>query len=465
MRLKGGGKKKNPAKTGFKPVEDMILSVGTEFRILTADSLFGFMVVMDVASDKSEYLGLTSGHKKMSNSITSYLLKLAVISDTAHYMEPAIRLPDGRLPDGRPPFFKSSETASNLYKEAKIQQRLWIDSIIGGRIPVCPDVYAFSVDMGDSMFGGKHSTASFKSKDEPKFSNCYDFLSKKSRYKYTKHSASEPGPYAIGAIAMEYIPNSRILHDILHDHELEDSYQNEACVFAGAQVLRLFLNHSILHHDLHSGNILVNEEGMAFIIDFGMVLDITNLTAHETLLLDDIMSLRDQFISDIHKIQHKHANKIVLCEHIFTTIREIEIRLTGRFQMSTLFEELFIRQLHAAVVDKYFELSLSESTSMSRAYIEKQDGIEMIYDQVLESTIRTDIHRPSDHPHLFDTPETLPGTVLIPRTVLIPETLPRTVLIPETPKTDKDAVGIRRKTNTRKKRKKTNKTKRKRKRA
>jgi len=38
------------------------------------------------------------------------------------------------------------------------------------------------------------------------------------------------------------------------------------------------------------------------------------------------------------------------------------------------------------------------------------------------------------------------------------------VLIPETPKTDKDAVGIRRKTNARKKkRKKTNKTKIKRK--
>jgi serine/threonine-protein kinase RIO1 len=450
MRLKGGGKKKNPAKRGFQPVEDMMQSIGTDFRILTADSLFGFMVVMDVSPENSEYLGLTPGRKKMSNPITSYLLKLAVISDTSHYMQPAIR-----LPDGRPPFLKSSETASNLYKEAKIQQRLWIDSIIGGRIPVCPDVYAFSVDMGDSMFGGEHSTASFKSRNEPKFSYCYDFLREKSRYKYTKHSASEPGPYAIGAIAMEYIPNSRILYDILHDRDLEDMAKNEACIFAGAQVLRLFLNHSILHHDLHCGNILVNEDGMAFIIDFGMVLDITNLTAYETLLLGDIISVRDQFIADLH---HKHVNKKVLCSHIFTTIREIETKMNGRFQMIALYNELIARDLHAEVVDKYFELSQSESTSMSRAYIKNQDdAIEMIYDRGLELTIRTDIHRPSDHPHLLIMPEAMP------QTILMPETLPATVLMLETnktPKTPKDAVGIRRKTNKKKKkRKKKNKTK------
>jgi serine/threonine-protein kinase RIO1 len=451
MRIKGGGKKKNPEKMGFKPVEDMIKSIDTEFRILTADSLFGFMIVMNVLPENSEYLGLTSGRKKMSKPITSYLLKLAVISTTSHYMQPAIR-----LPDGRPPFLKSSETASNLYKEAKIQQRLWIDSIIGGRIPVCPDVYAFSVDMGDSMFGGKSSSSSFKSKNETNFSYCYNFLREKSRYKHTKHSASEPGPYAIGAIAMEYIPNSRILHDILHDFELEDMHKNKACVFAGAQVLRLFLNHSILHHDLHSGNILVNENGMAFIIDFGMVLDITNLTADESLRLGDIISLRDQFIADLH---HKNANKTVLCSHIFTTIREIEIRMNGRFQMITLFNELIARDLHAEVVDKYFELSQSESTSMSRAFIEKQDAIEMIYDSTLESTIRTDIHRPSEHAHLFDAHpiETMP------RTMLMSETIPGTMLIPETPKTPKDALGIRRKTNARNKRKKTNKTKTKRK--
>ena len=418
MLVKGGAKKSNPEKTGFKPVEDMIKSIGTDFRILTADSLFGFMVVMDVSPDNSEYLGLTSGRKKMSKPITTYLLKLAVISETADYMEPAIR-----LPDGSPPFFKSSETASNLYKEAKIQQKLWLDSIIGGKIPVCPDVYAFSIDMGDSMFGGKNTTSSFKSKNELKFANCYDFLREKSRYKHTKHSASEPGPYAIGAIAMEYIPNSRILHDVINDRD--ESYINEVCVFAGAQVLRLFLKHSILHHDLHSGNILVNE-GMAFIIDFGIVLDIENLTERERFTLNNeignIVDIRDQFIKNISEVRHNYANKQRLCENIFTMLRRIEMILTRRFQMSRLFDELFSRHLHTDVVDKYFELTESESTSMSRAFIDKlnkQDDIEMIYDANLELAQTLPIRSDAATIPMSNT-NSMPQTIPMPQTNSMP---------------------------------------------
>jgi hypothetical protein len=416
MLVKGGGKKKNKGKMGFKPVEDMIVSVGTKFRMLTADSLFGFMVIMDVLPDKSEYGGLSSTYRSLSRPITTYLLKLAVISSQPfHYLQPAVR-----IPGGSPPFCKASETPVNLYREATIQQRVWLDSIVGGRIPVCPDVYGFSVDAGDSIFGGAHTTSKYGRRDETHFEDCYDFLHAKSRVKHAVERHRED--YTIGAIAMEYIPNSRILHDILHlggIFDLED--KTTVCISAGAQVLRLFLDHSILHFDLHAGNILATEEGNAFIIDFGMVLDITNLSRDDiyrlsTLFAESIQLKQAEFKSQVHAIQHESPSvKAVWCKGMFTFFRLIEEGFNGRFQMNGLNTVLLDYFLHAAVFDKYMELTVSESTSLSRAFIEKKvksGDLEIIYDEELNTLLNTEL--PPSYPrintvsgHLFDTPPVL----------------------------------------------------------
>ena len=408
MLVKGGGKKRNSKKMGFEPVEDMIKSVGTEFSMLTADSLFGFMVIMEVPPDKFEYFGLSSTNQSMTRKITTYLLKLAVISQRPfHYLQPSIR-----IPGGSPPFCKASETPVNLYREAKLQQRVWLDSIVGGRIPVCPDVYAFSLDAGDSIFGGAHSrSSSYKRQSETNFEECYDFLHAKSH----GHGGRPDDDYTIGAIAMEYIPNSRVLHDILHEVDNME-YKTAVCISAGAQVLRLFLNHSILHLDLHAGNILANDEGMAFIIDFGMVLDITKLTRNDVFGLrlefgDDMETMQAQFMSKAYDIQHEStASKVEWCKGMFTFFRRVEERLNGRFQMHSLNTNLLDYSLHKAVFDKYMELTISGSTRLSSTFIGKkvEDGIiEIIDDPILDEMIN--FEPPPSYPTIAGTRDTVSG--------------------------------------------------------
>ena len=410
MLVKGGGKKRNSKKMGFKPVEDMIKSVGTKFSMLTADSLFGFMVIMEVRPENYEYSGLSSTNQSMTRKITTYLLKLAVISQRPfHYLQPSIR-----IPGGSPPFCKASETPVNLYREAKLQQRVWLDSIVGGRIPVCPDVYAFSVDAGDSIFGGAQSRSSYKPQSETNFKECYDFLHAKSH----GHGRRPDDDYTIGAIAMEYIPNSRVLHDILHEVDNME-YKTAVCISAGAQVLRLFLNHSILHLDLHAGNILANDEGIAFLIDFGMVLDITKLTRNDVFGLqlefgDDMNmeTMQAQFMSKAYDIRHEStASKVEWCKGMFTFFRRVEERLNGRFQMHSLNTNLLDYSLHKAVFDKYMELTVSESTSLSSTFIGKkvEDGIiEIIDDPILDEMINID--PPPSYTTIAGTRDTVVGT-------------------------------------------------------
>ena len=140
---RGGGKKKNKEKMGFTPVEDMITSIGTEFDVLTAESLFGFMVTMDVPVQYAEYYGRSKGGIKLNSPITKYLLKLSVIDVTQHYLDPIV------LEFSRG-YNKSSETPHHFYKEALLQQRIWLERIVGGSVPICPDVYSISYNCGDA---------------------------------------------------------------------------------------------------------------------------------------------------------------------------------------------------------------------------------------------------------------------------------------------------------------------------
>ena len=266
---RGGGKKKNKEKMGFKPVEDMITSIGTEFDVLTADSLFGFMVTMDVPREYAEYYGRSKGGFKLNNPITKYLLKLSVIDVTQHYLD-SIGLDFSRA------YNKSCETPRNFFKEAVLQQRIWLESIVGGSVPICPDVYSISYNCGHALFSrdrnNRHinSSASFKRRSVNKYPQVHDYLMK-------YHTSG--GSAKIEAIAMEYIPNSIILDEVMNSHDHSDDFKRRALITAGAQVLRLFLNHSVIHADLHMGNILVDDMGISYIIDFGIVLDLNDLTS------------------------------------------------------------------------------------------------------------------------------------------------------------------------------------------
>ena len=379
---KGGGKKKNKEKVGFKPVEDMITSIGTKFDVLTANSLFGFMVTMDVPPKNAEYFGRSSGGSKLSNPITKYLLKLSVIDITQHYLDPIV-LDLGRT------YNKSCETATHFYKEAVLQQRIWLDSIIGGSVPICPDVYSISYNCGDVLFNGSRNSSSsaFKRREVVKYPQVYDYL-----MKYHTHNSSTK----IGAIAMEYIPNSKTLYEVLFP-DVDDEFKRRALITAGAQVLRLFLNHSIIHVDLHLGNILVDENGMSYIIDFGIVLDLKDERSpfYSRLMPFHIMESKARYNAYLQQRQNRKDSEINrddnrrICIQILEELKQLETTLLRRCQMESLFEEFQTRDLFYEIMIQYKEMS-SSTGHMSRQTISKKikDGeIELITDAGLGTAL------------------------------------------------------------------------------
>lgn len=390
--MKGGGKKKNSDKMGFTPVADMITSVGTEFDVLTADSLFGFMITMDVSPEKAEYYGPSIEGVRMTTPITQYLLKLSIIEASQNRLDP-ITLNRGR------PQNKSSETILNFYKEAKLQQRLWIDSIIGGTQPICPDVYNISYDCGGVLFGTEHKSSTIKRKGITKYPQVHDYLSG-----YHKHGVK------IGAIAMEYIPNSRSLHDIVYDAGFDAGFKETALITAGAQVLRLFLDYGIIHTDLHGGNVIVDESGMSYIIDFGMVFDLNStIDSRLDAIKDSRKKYQDTLSQRPNRLEDTSATIAHTCRQIFLELRIIEMIINRRFQMETLYTELEEEDLHGKVISKYIELSRSSSGQMSRATINKQiekGDIELINDDGLNALLeqeQIDIHGEKSFTHSGDT--------------------------------------------------------------
>jgi serine/threonine protein kinase len=392
--MKGGGKKKNADKMGFTPVADMITSIGTEFDVLTADSLFGFMITMVVSPTNAEYYGPSIGGTRLSTPITQYLLKLSILNVEQTDLDP-ITLNRGRAQN------KSSETVLNFYKEARLQQRLWQDSIVGGTHPICPDVYNISYDCGGVLFGRQHKSSTIKRKGITKYPQVYDYL-----FDYHQRDAK------VGAIAMEYIPNSRSLHDIVYDADSDAGFKEMALITAGAQVLRLFLDYGIIHTDLHGGNVIVDKSGMSYIIDFGMVFDLNDSIDSR---LNDVKESRKQYQATLSQRPNRlevtmHIIKLVnTCQQIFLELKLVEMIINGRFQMGTLYTELETANLYYQVIEKYIELSRSSSGQMSRATINKQiekGDIELINDDGLNALLeqeQIDIHGEKSFTHSGDT--------------------------------------------------------------
>jgi hypothetical protein len=368
---KGGGKKKNKEKIGFNPVEDMIASIGTEFDVLTADSLFGFMITMNVEPEHAEYLGRSRNGLKLNKPITEYLLKVSVIDVTQHYLEPIVL-------DVNMRHNKSSETAHNFYKEAVLQQRVWLESIVGGSVPVCPDVYNISYNCGGLLFSGERN--SFKRRSVSKYPQVYDYLKK-------YHSLASSAK--IGAIAMEYIPNSKTLYEVMIP-DVEEEFKRIALINAGAQVIRLFLNHVVVHADLHLGNIIVDETGMSYIIDFGIVLDLMDESSpyYERISPFRLMDSRARYVSNFQERPNRMEPEgdrddiATTCRQIFGELMRAEMTIFRRCKLKYLFEEINTRDLFYEIGMQYKALT-SSSGNMSKRTIDtkiKKGEIELITD-------------------------------------------------------------------------------------
>ena len=226
----GGAIKKNPGKNGFTPISDM-LDINATLKLLSDDSLYGFILELTVREEDSEYTTINN------QPITNFVLKIVVTSPEKNSILP-------RYKDKN----KLSESVSNFVNEAKIQQGIWLQSVQYGNPEICPDVLdVFFFNYQNSI----HLIRLFETVT----------LDDQIRYRmlqYLNNIFNNPKnvAYGIGLIVMPKIMNSVSLDSYLSNYSINNIVYSNII----AQIVRLFIVNGVIHLDLHSNNILINTD-------------------------------------------------------------------------------------------------------------------------------------------------------------------------------------------------------------
>ena len=323
--ITGGLKLKNienyPPGSGFKPIMDMIDSEGSNLSLLTYSSLYGFMITLDVTKENSNYFGLNSNFNRFNQPVTSFILKLAVIT------ERSTKLPDYMGVS------KASETQYRFLSEAKLQQSIWEKTIVGGREGVCPSVVNLA------FFNNYESKSLLQElmnnilKDGSGH-NKHDLIE---LINYLNRIILLYPTYEIGILVMPNIQNSVTFHKFLDINKNNDNVMKEVIIKIITKILRLYVDAKVIHMDLHINNILVYStdtgEIRVMLIDFGRassiadekedrylnVIDKTILNNQATNLFDSIFNtnFNDTFNINVTFLLEKYYNKWVRNYEIF----------------------------------------------------------------------------------------------------------------------------------------------------
>jgi hypothetical protein len=261
MITHGGLKKKNSEKIGFQPVYDMIMAQGTTFKVLTVDSLKGYLIIMFVEGENYEYFTHNDRFTRIDVPVRQYILKFAITDDDdEHGLDPFVFNGDSHG--------KESDRQQDFFLEAKLQSTLWWHSVSSGRFPVCPSVANISFFSDDAAnlldviaskpYGGT-------SRESQKLQSVRDYLVEQLGKRKNR---------SVGMITQNLLQSgstpARKIADVLDDKTISEPDKRNLVIFAAAQVLRLYLNYRVIHCDLHLGNILVAGNA-CYIIDFGRV--------------------------------------------------------------------------------------------------------------------------------------------------------------------------------------------------
>jgi hypothetical protein len=295
-KQKGGAKLIHPEKTGFQATFDMLNSAGSILKLLTIDSLHGFMFELIVDPDDTEYYTF-SADGTLTLPITNFILKIVVTSPISQRL--------GSYEGVN----KMSMTPNSFLNEAKMQQTIWLTSISGGRPEICPAVANLSFFDNVQSHGLIHflsGSANIKSDAIDILKYLEDTLTRLSLISQT---------CGLGIILMPKIMNSLTAHEFVKrdrnvrlpgasDDEIDAYYKlklkqdMEAHSNILAQVVRLFIDIGIIHTDLHSSNVLVYPSTTGFkseIIDFGHAINVN-------IRDDDINDKKNEFQTQFFKI-------------------------------------------------------------------------------------------------------------------------------------------------------------------
>jgi hypothetical protein len=336
---RGGVKKRYPEKTGITAIINMLIK--GKVQLLSDSSLSGIIFQLNVNNEDSEYMDLSDG--KFVIPVTDYVFKVACISKNP------IR---GSYDFGGRN--KKIEYEGDFLIEAKLQQKIWIESISGGRPSLCPSIVdVLFFDNGDSSnsVGGSGSgsgsgdeeeeyastpltrdtsnwttydSAEIKEivreqldedtdtdADEDIYDENNEYPGKDFLHLFSKNLEGEEKTnmesitqtfsnvfkrnkfLKMGIIVMPMINQSSTLREsILTTTNPVMSSNIKSSIIS--KIIRLFIDIGVIHMDLHTNNALVylNRDGLidTTIIDFGRASDITDGVSDK--YLDSIMKLQ-----------------------------------------------------------------------------------------------------------------------------------------------------------------------------
>jgi hypothetical protein len=296
MLLQSGGLKKKAPKTGLVPVRDMINSPGASLEMFTCGSLKGFMFVLNVRPEHSEYFGLNSNHR-FTTPVTSFILKLAVTSAAEESLDDYNDVTKLQT-DPDHVVGKATETKTSFFEEAKLQQSIWKNSIRGARQETCPSVANLSFFKNadalrflDFMMYKVHTTGSLHTVD------------------YLKGVCAGNAGYGLGLILMPKIERSDTFHSFkhipkgnaFHGVAITETIVNNMYAKLIAKIIRLYIEGGVIHFDLHGKNALIyvteRRELDVIIIDFGRASNLRNGTNDEYLNVNEKKIMLDNAMS------------------------------------------------------------------------------------------------------------------------------------------------------------------------
>jgi len=137
---RGGLRKKDDSLTSWQAVYKMIDVPGATITGISYWSKYGFVFRLDVPEDpnNSEFFGLSDDGTSLTKPIYSLIFKFSVINDNL-----SIKLipfkPHDKL------IHKEVDNFKNMKKEATVQQKIYIDTLMQTGKPVCPPIVDLSV--------------------------------------------------------------------------------------------------------------------------------------------------------------------------------------------------------------------------------------------------------------------------------------------------------------------------------
>lgn len=326
----GGLYLKKIGKRGFKPILDMIHHPSSTLKNLTYDSLKGFMVVLTIDSQHSEYNSLSgTSPRTFTKPVTDYLLKISIITETEKNIGRIKNVSkssssDDTVKEGEDiGILKYSETKESFIEEAKIQQKIWYTSLSNGKEQLCPSIANFS------LFTNKNSKRLMnimknKTKDE---------ILKHIIFKWIYDTLDSDRDNELGIITMPLIQKSTTFDTYLDSYENGKLPKRDFLMAIESfllQILRLWIDHRIYHADLHANNSLIYKDDYGeikcVIIDFGRIIDFTEFNRKYQ---DEDGLTRNFFILLNERIERKNRelNFTLLSNsenHPLTTLKKID---------------------------------------------------------------------------------------------------------------------------------------------